>query len=578
MPVTPLATDIPPRARLTLAVRRARRTLVLALAGVSSVATAAGAQRGDATPVVAATDRVYRDIERLLAAGLLADVMMGQRPFSVAEVARLARFGENALTAVRAAVDDPRSSASARAAAHARLRQLAWADQAVQQLATSGRIARLDRGRVQLRAGGGADLLLLHSTSPARAIPYLGLGVSDAIIASAAEHRSGLVVGRGEIAVGELGGWVGLGPVAIAGRGRGIVEAEGTRHGGNTGNAGIHTASARLLWGNAVVSVGREQLHWAQPAVGGLALSTSARPLGQLSIGMERPGRLPWFFAHLGPARGTAFIASLGRRQNFTNARLSGYKLSLLPHPRVELGATMLSQWGGEGAPEMRGWDVLRDHVPFLTPGGGGRLQVSNKLAAVDWRIRLSHRSGLTVYGEAAIDDLDRERLVSGMRQDGAQLLGVYLPHVGGDGRWSITVDGRRTGLRFYNHHQFTSGFSADGAILGDPLGPNARAVSISGTRDIGSGGVRGQIHIAATAERRSMDRYQILYPPLDFVRLETRPAEDRQRLTVGWMGAPRDRLSLRLGVSGERITGFGGTAGDQRWAAMSEAALSLGF
>ena len=45
--------------------------------------------RGQATPRVAPTDRVYRDIDRLAAAGLIDTLIVGARPFSEREIVRL---------------------------------------------------------------------------------------------------------------------------------------------------------------------------------------------------------------------------------------------------------------------------------------------------------------------------------------------------------------------------------------------------------------------------------------------------------------------------------------------------------
>ena len=45
--------------------------------------------RGQATPRVPPADRVYRDIDRLAAAGLIDTLIVGARPFSEREVVRL---------------------------------------------------------------------------------------------------------------------------------------------------------------------------------------------------------------------------------------------------------------------------------------------------------------------------------------------------------------------------------------------------------------------------------------------------------------------------------------------------------
>src|SRR5690606_7188661 len=62
---------------------------------------------GSATPYVHPADPVYRDIERLLTAGLLPATIFGQRPFSAREMARLASVADSTLQALRAQAAAP---------------------------------------------------------------------------------------------------------------------------------------------------------------------------------------------------------------------------------------------------------------------------------------------------------------------------------------------------------------------------------------------------------------------------------------------------------------------------------------
>src|SRR5690606_16897793 len=213
--------------------------------------------------------------------------------------------------------------------------------------------------------------------------------------------------------------------------------------------------------------------------------------------GMERPVRLPWILKYFGPTRATIFLADMGKRQHFPNSRLTGYKISIVPHDRFELGTSMLVQWGGDGSPEHTTGEILRDHLPFLSSRGGGAIEISNKLATMDGRLRLHDGTGFTIYGEIAADDLDKDRKWLGMYEDGAQLVGLRLPTFGPDGRWDFQAEARRTGLRFYNHHQFRSGLTVDGAIIGDPLGPNAMAGGMQLRRGLGETGSSGNVELA---------------------------------------------------------------------------------
>ena len=53
------------------------------------LATAAPEARGQGTAVVAASNPIYNDIERLSELGMLDSVIIGQRPYSIREIARI---------------------------------------------------------------------------------------------------------------------------------------------------------------------------------------------------------------------------------------------------------------------------------------------------------------------------------------------------------------------------------------------------------------------------------------------------------------------------------------------------------
>src|SRR5207249_2639637 len=90
---------------------------------------------------------------------------------------------------------------------------------------------------------------------------------------------------------------------------------------------------------------------FGQSPTGGILLSSNAPPLDQLRITNERPSRLPWIFGLAGPLKATALLADLGPAQFYPHSTIVAYKISALPHPRVELGVQVLDEMGGRGAP-----------------------------------------------------------------------------------------------------------------------------------------------------------------------------------------------------------------------------------
>ncbi len=556
-------------------IRCVRRSITAAfcLTLVTSGANAQSLNGGSgATPFVPPNDAIYEDVVRLRTAGLLPGVVMGQRPYSAGEFARLANVGDSAFRAIREAAGQPDATAALRS----RAARLAWAQQSIARLAAAGSGSRLFNRESPFFGGGRGEILALQSSSPIRKVPYRGIGYNDGILSTAAEHRAGLLMEEGVVGVAETGLWMGAGPFAISVSTRERLGADDPFHERDVFE--LHSLSARLVVRNVAVTVGRDQLHWAQGVKGGFALSTNPRPMDQVVLGMERPVRLPWILKYFGPTRATIFLADMGKRQHFPNSRLTGYKISIVPHDRFELGTSMLVQWGGDGSPEHTTGEILRDHLPFLSSRGGGAIEISNKLATMDGRLRLHDGTGFTIYGEIAADDLDKDRKWLGMYEDGAQLVGLRLPTFGPDGRWDFQAEARRTGLRFYNHHQFRSGLTVDGAIIGDPLGPNAMAGGMQLRRGLGETGSSGNVELAFGMERRSYDEWRIVSSPFGFERTRVNPAEWRSRLALGLMLHEGGTYTYRLRIAGERIDNWSGRENVDRYGIVSEIGAFVRF
>src|SRR4030095_6976752 len=93
--------------------------------------------------------------------------------------------------------------------------------------------------------------------------------------------------------------------------------------------------------------------------------------------------------------------------------------------------------------------------------------------AGVEFRFRIPPARGLELYGEAYFDDQNSEFHLQFI-DDAAYIVGFYLPRVDVAGRVDLRMELKHTGLRFYRHGQFTSGYTENQFLLGDNLGPNA--------------------------------------------------------------------------------------------------------
>jgi hypothetical protein len=142
-----------------------------------------------------------------------------------------------------------------------------------------------------------------------------------------------------------------------------------------------------------------------------------------------------------------------------------------------------------------------------------------------------------------------------------------------------VDVEVRHTGLRFYEHAQFTSGITARGTLIGLPLGPRGNAVAAR----VGWAGAAGDLGFAAVLERRSEDQYVTTVTGADdsgwrFVKTEDRPEESRVRFTASWSQRRGSAPGLEVEAGAERSLNHGFVAGADRTNLVARIRLVAGF
>jgi hypothetical protein len=532
--------------------------------GALSLATLwPGTASGQATTNVSVHDLAYRHVERLVAEGLIDTVHIGQRPYSRREVARLAGEAERNLPRLESRAADTTLTAAARAAFARRL------DRAR---------ALLGVLRAEYGTDGHAGTRLLESAaadwtwtnSPPRVVPSDDLGGINAVTNPLVEYRLGRrYVDGGNLAI-ETTHRLRLLPVLAA-----AARVRTWTGWAEPGDSGGHRLTAEALYGqlalrNLLVQVGRDHVFYGQGMRASLSVSGNAPALDMVKLASDLPFRLPWVFRALGPTRASFFIADLGDRQNFPGAKLTGYKFSFLPSARAELGVSVLNQMGGRGAPAASFGDRLLDLIPIIDPLfiGNRDIQISNKFAGMDLRVRFPAARGLEWYVDGLLDDFDHRRVWSSFRDDAGWITGINLPRVTSDGRVQLAAEVQRTGLRYYQHVQFTSGVTFDNRIIGNALGAKSHAGYLRLSWDHGA---TSSLALDGALELRSNDHYRTEW--IDsvenrwrFVKVASRPRETRARVALTWSGEfspAQPRVLAELGY--ERVGNFAFEAGPGR-------------
>jgi hypothetical protein len=519
-----------------------------------SCATLAERAAAQASPNVAPDERVYRDIDRLTAAGLIDRVIVGSRPYSRREIHRLLTEAQRNLNRL--------------SDAHA------WAEQTI---ARDVQLYAEHPNRVMDAARDEASWI----DSPPRVAPSDANGFIRANIDPLVANRGGRPIYDGTITntletfhSATIGPWL-----AVAVNPRLTADTRGrNRPIGDSSVFALQTGSVNALFGNLSIEVGRDYTLFGQAPTGGLLLSEDAPALDMIRISNDMPAELPWLFRYLGPMRGVAFVADMGHDAFHPHARLIGYHLSARPHPRLEVGIEVTDALGGGGAPSFSVGQALVDAFPFINPILRHRSDfVSNKFFGGDIRWRVPGITGVELYGEGAVDDFDARRFRSSLFEDGGYIFGAHAACVIECGRLGVRAEFHQTGIRYYTHGDYD--MTSRNWILGDPLGPRALGGYLTLDSDFGR---IGEFSLTAAHEVRNGNTYGSAVTGVDtrgfhFVLDARRPFEQRSRALASWIGGPHNQhLDIKWTAGVERVTNFDFVDGQTRTNGLFQVSLEF--
>ncbi len=516
-------------------------SLVLALV-LSLVALArAGAQ---ASPYVPNLDPAYEDLDGLVAAGWVKTEIGPQRPYSRLAVARLVIEARDHVARNPAARQSRFSEALARL-------ERAFAPEIRSGCASRVKICAALPG-LTLRSAS-ADVT--WADSPGRAIPtsYDSVGSSsiDAVLNPLLQKNEGRVLADGATFGAEavvdftFGGYISgqLHPRVWNAAPRGATASNM--------DATFQEAYVRALFHNLSAEVGRNHVADGYGREAGPILSRNARGLDLFRLSFERPVVLPFFLRAVGPLNASALIADMGANSDTPHSQMVVFTGSIHPRRNLELGATLLSHFGGTGIPEVTFLQRLGD-VFFIYPQGDA---VSDKALGASVRVTIpSVRTQLYVDMMTTDDHHYLKFASQALVTEAVWTGGAKVTGLGADGRTDLWAEARRSGVRPYTHSALTSGLTLDGRIIGDAMGP----LGSGATAGVDWRGSRHTFSLSAASERYSgADRYaHASTGDIAWTRIVDRPDETRLRILTDWStdaGANRVGTSVRIGY--EHVT-----------------------
>jgi hypothetical protein len=511
------------------------------LRAVTALALAGAHAQAQGTATVPPSDEAYADFDRLSELGFLDSVIIGQRPYSRREIGRILRAARERSNQLGERSQSQRITDLELSIGDGILRRLEmrFSREIDEMPSTDALLKPVEDGR-----------FTVHYTDAARRRFVGAYGSSlEATTGSLVPRRLGTILLPGTTAGVELAqrleatSWL-----AFTLRERAeYAWAKDTAL--RRGTAEILLGSMRARFRNVALEVGRSQLSWAQSADEGLFIAADAPALDLVSLSADHPFVMPSVLRLLGPTKATLLVADLGPSQVRSHSKLLGYKVSIQPTARAELGATFLNHYGGEGGRPSSFGDRLIDFLPFIDifrrhnyTDSSRTLDVdSDKLLGLDGRLRIGGLRGVVLTGELLIDDFDVGRIPKLLTGYGSQALGITLPRFISP-LLSLKLTAKHMGILTYTHGALANGITTRGRLIGDELGPDAKAFGARLTWE------------PAAEVRLSLEGRSAIYSNAQYVAYYADPENTRYvvQKTSRTSDELRDRLGMHLLVQTE--------------------------
>lgn len=428
------------------------------------------------SPNVPIDDPVYHEIDQLVAAGLVPDLIYGQRPWSRSEIARMI-----------SAADNREKSAPSNEPVKLLLKKLRHRFPEEQGQPTRFHPLSYLESQYTFLNGEG------------RPVPDNGLGQVNAQIEPLSAYQEGRRYPDGHQISLETEQDLATRYVSWYARPR--FQFDASRNGEGQAKPYIQQLYAKLSNWNVELEAGRDSLEWGQGEFGGILLSNNARPFDMIKISNPSPTHLPWIFQYVGPVRYTLFVANLGPEREFPYSYLTGLKLSFKPVSFFEVGIAQLLVLGGNGAPgPLTVGNVLREFLGSRANAAAAP-NLTNRQAGFDGRFYLPFLRNTQLYLEIQFEDSGFADFM--LLHLANYLAGVSIPRLDAAGLTSLRLEYHHGSPYFYRHSLFATGMSLNGKIWGDTLGPQADSGTLTFYRNVSE---RFSLQIPLYYEQRAND------------------------------------------------------------------------
>ncbi len=237
-----------------------------------------------------------------------------------------------------------------------------------------------------------------------------------------------------------------------------------------------------LNFSNWELTFGQQSLYWGPSRMGALNFSDNATPMRMIQLNRTTPFVLPWIFRFLGPMRMDLFFGNMDGHEFPPSPIFHGEKISFMPLPNLEVGFSRTVVMGGLGMPLTLGavWNSYTsitnrpDENPAINNPGKrtGGFDAS-------YRIPLP-RYPLTFYVDSLADD--NTSPLADWRRAGVNT-GLYVPKIPGLNKLDLRMEAAYTDVPFpeqagkfiYYDGFYHDLYTNDGQLVGNTVGRDGK-------------------------------------------------------------------------------------------------------
>ncbi len=240
-------------------------------------------------------------------------------------------------------------------------------------------------------------------------------------------------------------------------------------------------AYGKASLGKIEIEAGRDSMWWGPGYHGSMLMSNNARPFTMLKVSNPVPTQLPWVFERLGPFKAVYFLTELEESRDHPHARMTGLRLSVKPHPSLELGGSRTIMFGGGGLPGIG----AKDYIQVFWPTHEQR--ENNQLASFDVSVVVHCAEWLPLRTVRVFADVAGEDEAGYLPSKHGGLYGMLLSDLLKTGRTDLRVEYANNHVQgwpnvFYTHGVYTSGYTYRGRVIGHFMDTDAEDLFVRAT------------------------------------------------------------------------------------------------